>query len=1094
MYAIRRTTIGIELVTAIALVFLSIGLLIYLRRKSKSDRYLYGLLLDAAFILISDAVAQLCSGNQGVMIYYLDRVSNFLSFWTNGFTAWFVINYVLALVEEKGNKVSRWWNILNHACTIACLIALFLNLHFKYFYYIDEANIYHRAEGFLYYHAFAAFELVLLAALLYAKRKNISRYENFAVLTYVILPLMAEIVQIFHYGFPWFPIAVAFSSFLIVLEHVIIPRIRRNRYIIGNLETDELVFQKKVIIYVCIFILVIFGGIARAVISFAASEIKHEVEAHYQQLIDKTTQEISVWIVREEQTLQTQRAALEIIGEFDPDYLTHYLEQVMSEYNFGDYMFDIYFVNEENVMSSGHGYIPEADIDFRQRGWYLRAMACEDICYEPPYIDTESGRYMVTLSCRVENKLGEPVGVLAIDIFVDTIFEIIESQQLVDNSYLFVVGNEYELITHPYELYGYVDDSNSPMKNIKTDLQDIYGELARKMEYGYGEKEYITLKDYDEKYRCFFISRVKECNWYVVAAISEDVVEHSEKDISQGIFIALVICLVLGILVTIWGTNSIVRKLSDARAEALAANEAKSRFLANMSHEIRTPINAVLGMDEILLRECQDDNIKKYALDIQGAGQALLSLVNDILDFSKIESDRLEIVNTEYALGDLVSSSTNLITLRAIDKGLFFHVERTDYLPSVLYGDEIRIRQIITNLLTNAVKYTKAGEVCLYIGWEEDCLLIKVKDTGIGIKEESMQDLFTSFIRLDEKKNRNIEGTGLGLAITKQLVELMGGTIEVQSIYGEGSEFTAKIPQKIVNASNVESFERKQQNESTKDLDEFHVDNVRILVVDDVKMNLKVVSGLLNGTGVTVDTAESGMAAISMVEDQQYDMIFLDHMMPQMDGIETFATLKEKYPEKMMDLPVIMLTANAIAGVEKEYEAEGFWGYLSKPVSREALCGVILKFVNGKEQNVKKQAVQGLETQKEAVQELNAQKQDPISIIKMQLEEFDEKLALEYCAGMPDLLLDMLKEYAASDIAERMRMAFLAKDYDSYRIAVHSLKSTSLMIGFKALSEEAKALEMAAKENQISYILENHEAVYLHYNTILGVIRNSLQE
>lgn len=398
------------------------------------------------------------------------------------------------------------------------------------------------------------------------------------------------------------------------------------------------------------------------------------------------------------------------------------------------------------------------------------------------------------------------------------------------------------------------------------------------------------------------------------------------------------------------------------KRQAILASESKARFLANMSHEIRTPINAVLGMDEMILQECKDPIILDYAKDIQNAGKSLLSLINDILDFSKIESGKLELVPVEYQLSSLLNDCYNMVHLRAMEKNLSFVVENNEHLPCTVYGDEVRVRQIVINLLTNAIKYTKQGKISVYLEGEieEDGrirLEISVQDTGIGIKDEDISKLFTSFQRVDEKKNRNVEGTGLGLAITQQLVQQMDGEIRVASEYGKGSVFTAVIRQRVVDSKGMGPFHIHMEEETpdkeesvvktpaqNEDKNLFTASKARILVVDDVAMNLKVFKGLVKKLNMQVDTAESGMDALKQMEKNKYDLIFLDHMMPQMDGVETYQHMKEmEHPNQ--NIPVIMLTANAIAGVREEYLSEGFTDYLSKPVNREALFAMIYKYL-----------------------------------------------------------------------------------------------------------------------------------------------------
>ncbi|MCH5261261.1 MAG: response regulator, partial [Lachnospiraceae bacterium] len=330
-------------------------------------------------------------------------------------------------------------------------------------------------------------------------------------------------------------------------------------------------------------------------------------------------------------------------------------------------------------------------------------------------------------------------------------------------------------------------------------------------------------------------------------------------------------------------------------AQLEEANKAKSYFLSNMSHEIRTPINAVLGMNEMILRECTDESILSYADNIQSSGKTLLFLINDILDMSKIESGKMEIVPTEYETADMIIDLWNVIYLRAQEKGLNVNFILDEKLPRTLLGDDVRIKQIVTNLLTNAVKYTSKGGVELragysMIGEKMMDLIISVKDTGMGIRQEDMGRLFESFRRIDERKNRNIEGTGLGMNIVMSLLELMGGDIEVDSEYQKGSTFTVTIPQRIVSDEGIGDFESvmgKQRSGAEKNWKSFVAPKANILVVDDNTMNLGVFQALLKRTKMNIVTADSGRKCLELVKEQSFNIIFMDHMMPEMDGIET---------------------------------------------------------------------------------------------------------------------------------------------------------------------------------------------------------------
>ena len=374
------------------------------------------------------------------------------------------------------------------------------------------------------------------------------------------------------------------------------------------------------------------------------------------------------------------------------------------------------------------------------------------------------------------------------------------------------------------------------------------------------------------------------------------------------------------------------------------ANRAKSAFLANMSHEIRTPINAILGMDEMILRESSEREIRSYAKDIQSAGKTLLSIINDILDFSKVEEGKMEILPTQYDVSSVINDLVNMVRGRAEDKGLQFTLQVDGNTPAMLFGDEIRIRQCALNLLTNAVKYTEKGSVTLGVGFEtrggdKISLRFTVTDTGIGLKPEDIDRIFSPFSRVEESRNRSIEGTGLGMSITRQLLELMDSRLDVRSVYGEGSTFSFAVEQPVVKWTPIGEFAERFEADRTRHeayRESFRAPGARILVVDDMPVNLTVIKGLLKRTRIVVDTAESGEEAVRKASRQQYDMIFIDHMMPGMDGIETLAALKD-LPSMEEHTSFIALTANAVSGAREMYFEAGFSDYLSKPVDSKAL-------------------------------------------------------------------------------------------------------------------------------------------------------------
>lgn len=394
------------------------------------------------------------------------------------------------------------------------------------------------------------------------------------------------------------------------------------------------------------------------------------------------------------------------------------------------------------------------------------------------------------------------------------------------------------------------------------------------------------------------------------------------------------------------------RQLISLKEEAERANAAKSIFLAHMSHEIRTPINAVLGMNEMILRESCSDTIKDYARNIQNAGKILLSIINDILDLSKIESGQMEIVEKDYHLGKMLIDIENMVTMRAEENSLALHIQANPMLPEALHGDEQRIKQCIINFLTNSLKYTREGQVTLQVDFtdkDKDTidLRITVTDTGIGIEEDKLAILFEPFVRLDRSKNEHIEGTGLGLSITKKLIDRMEGRLSVESVYGRGSVFSFTLPQKVAGPDLLgdykEKLRRVAERESARE--EFTAPGARILAVDDNRVNITVARGLLRRLKVQFDSATSGQECLDKFAKNDYDIILLDHMMPVMDGVQTLHRMQETERFRQNAPAVIAMTANAVIGAREKYLEEGFTDYLSKPIDHKSLEEMIRAYL-----------------------------------------------------------------------------------------------------------------------------------------------------
>ena len=596
-----------------------------------------------------------------------------------------------------------------------------------------------------------------------------------------------------------------------------------------------------------------------------------------------------------------------------------------------------------------------------------------------------------------------------------------------------------------------------------------------------------------------FLSDVYGYDTYLVGIVPDDVMSKGLSSLVTliiWVFALLMLLMVIGIAYLI-NAEERAKESDELRMAKLVAENAsrqKSTFLANMSHEIRTPINAIMGMNEMVLRECENDNIRIYSENIQSASRLLLSLVNDVLDFSKIESGKMEIVCDNYYLDVMIHDVVNLIRGKAEQKNLEFYVEVQKEIPNQLFGDELRNRQIIGNLLNNAVKYTQEGSVSLKITYDtsepEDGeqnrieLLIQVSDTGIGIRQEDMGKLFGNFERLDLEKNRNIEGTGLGLAITKKLAEAMGGSVEVTSEYGRGSTFSVRLPQKVVDSTPIGEFEMEAVAETDTQgvyMEKFHAPEARILVVDDNNMNLMVVKGLLKKTKVQIVTCNNGRECLERMQKEHFHIILLDHMMPGMDGMEVIKRTQTLENNRCTSTPIIALTANALKGMKEMYLEAGFTDYLSKPVDGEKLEQMVRKYlpeelVHTPEEEV--QACSGTSTSNPIVETATEENDTPL---------IDQNTAMVYCGNDEELYREILDCYCLEkeENQEKMKKCLEDNNLADYRILIHALKSTSLNIGCKSLYNMALELEKACKNNDLDYVKENHAACMELYDRVV---------
>ncbi len=512
-------------------------------------------------------------------------------------------------------------------------------------------------------------------------------------------------------------------------------------------------------------------------------------------------------------------------------------------------------------------------------------------------------------------------------------------------------------------------------------------------------------------------------------------------------------------------------ELENAMIDARKASRARDVFLANMSHEIRTPINTMLGLNELILRESQDETIRGYALDIKQAGTILLSLVSDILDFSKLQSGKMELAEGTYDISSLLNDLINSVSIPLRKKKLRLSLDIASDIPYKLSGDEVHLRQIIGNLLSNAVKYTQTGTVTLRLAWEKqekETLLLKiaVEDTGVGVKEKDIARIFETFNRLDMEASRNEEGTGLGLAVTHQLVGMMGGKLEVKSEYGKGSVFSFAIPQKIINASPLGDFQEqydKSVRNSISYREKFIAPLAKILVVDDNAMNLAVAQDLLRKTKLQIDVASSGGECLEMLKRKEYHLICMDHMMPVMDGVQTLHAIRELEDNPSRNIPVIALTANAVVGAKEFYLKAGFEDYLSKPIEPDKLEDILIQYLP-------KELVYLTDDEEISVESddneagLNEEKLTDMGI--------NAANGLKYMGGSRSLYEKVLRDFREilHEKEEQLKSMLAKEDVSGYAIIVHALKGNARNVGADELAEEAFELEKKSKAGKLEEV------------------------
>ena len=552
-----------------------------------------------------------------------------------------------------------------------------------------------------------------------------------------------------------------------------------------------------------------------------------------------------------------------------------------------------------------------------------------------------------------------------------------------------------------------------------------------------------------------------------------------------------------------------IAKLEQAIKDAENANQAKTTFLANMSHEIRTPMNAVIGFAELALKKEISKEVREYIENIRLASRNLLAIINDILDITKIESGKMEVIPANYYIADLLDDVSLIISQQAKKKGLAFVMKTDEQVPTKLFGDKVRLRGVLINILNNAVKYTKEGTVTFEVkvlNRIDDALTLSfiIKDTGIGIRPEDQENLFKSFARFDQRLHYGVEGSGLGLSIAKGYITLMGGEITVDSVYGQGSVFTININQKIIDDTPLQhQFTIDKGKQDAPEPCQVTIHDVRVLVVDDNHINLLVIKGLLESYGLTVDTASCGATAIDLCKKTHYPIVFMDQMMPEMDGIEAMQRIRglDSYYALGGESKIIVLTADAIRGVRESLLEKGFDEYLGKPMNLRQLERLMITYLPSDNITVSTRFPEDADGQDDKSDEEAADKPEDgsqdadINFLQEKLPEVDLSIGLKNCGGKTDDYLKILNinyEYGSKNLNELSEL-LRKKDYENYTIKVHSMKSTTKNIGALKISDMAREQEEAGRAGRYDDIDANFDALRTEYEKLLGKIEEVLR-
>jgi signal transduction histidine kinase/HPt (histidine-containing phosphotransfer) domain-containing protein/FixJ family two-component response regulator len=741
-------------------------------------------------------------------------------------------------------------------------------------------------------------------------------------------------------------------------------------------------------------------------------------------------------------------------GKATPDEITEILKNLTQVYSkqpdIQKIFLSVYCFLDGNFIDVS-GLIPGTLFNPKTASWLRGATITNGIYHTKPYIDPRSNKVISALSIVVYDKTGESRGVVAIDFYLDPIIDEVNTFKVTQSGFALLVDSSMNLINYPISEYVGKDIDVVPgLFGMASKLTELKTDLIIERLYLNGE-EHIG-----------FFCRL-ENGWYLGNLVP---ISFYYGEVFKLFPVILSISLILAIILSV-----MLLRITMAKARSEEESQYKSSFLARMSHEIRTPMNAIIGLSELANRDYGKPEGRVYIGEIRRAGGSLLSIINDILDFSKIESGKYQLVNDQYEMNKLLNDVLSIIDVRLKGKQIDFIIDIGPTFPSVLLGDEKSVRQILINLLSNAVKYTETGFVKLSIESVEvdaktiDMSLI-VEDTGIGVKQEDLAKMFSDFVRIVEGdiNRKYIEGTGLGLSITKNLCQLMKGDLFVESVFGKGSKFTAKIRQEVVDRTPLSKISKESTTPQFLDTAPFIAPNIKVLLVDDIETNLLVAKGLLDPYKMKITTCLSGPLALKAVENEFFHIMFIDHMMPVMDGVVTLRKIRE-LGGKYQKIPAIAFTANAIRGVRETLLQSGFDDYISKPIETKELVDLLDRWIPLDARAISDE-VDSLVIDKAETDQL---------IHKLRFSGFDPAIGLGRSRNSPDIYLNVLRTYEndVSKFLEGLNIPIgdnLTQQMNDLAINVHALKSASANIGATKLSQDALNLENAAKNGDLSFI------------------------